>query len=97
METVAQPEQDFDKEISTRTEIVVKLQQELLDLRFRRNASVPFVARLSAEILVEIFCQIVHSHSQLLLRSYRNPFKWTVVSHVCRWWRSVALDLPWLW
>ncbi|RDB16622.1 hypothetical protein Hypma_002869 [Hypsizygus marmoreus] len=56
--------------------------------------SLSIISRLPPEILAHVFKFIADS-SVALVRS--GKLRWIVVSHVCRRWRSVALECPSLW
>lgn len=72
-------------------------------LRTRRNVLVP-IARLPFEILAHIFALVA---SESVPRPYTTlhashtgasgSLGWIVVTHVCRQWRAVAMNSPWLW
>lgn len=64
--------------------------RHVLDLYFQANA-LTAACCLPAEILVEIFM------SADLARSTTLPLRWMHVTHVCRYWREVALHAPTLW
>ncbi|CAK5283099.1 unnamed protein product [Mycena citricolor] len=80
--------------------VVEKAQQELDQhirhhfaqisaLQTRRNALAP-ISRLPPEVLSRVFLCLVLSDSYSV--------RWTrEISHVCRQWRAVALEFPWVW
>ncbi|KAL1679156.1 hypothetical protein EV122DRAFT_289859 [Schizophyllum commune] len=56
---------------------------------------IAFVNEIPPEILAEIFV-----HTLPLRVEYAKPDRWyepLVISHVCRYWRDVAINLPTLW
>ncbi|CAL1698645.1 unnamed protein product [Somion occarium] len=59
--------------------------------------SSPRISSLPPELLIEIFL----CHIDLLLKSFHEwdsrPAFWFVVTHVCRYWRDLALACPQLW
>lgn len=55
------------------------------------NSLVP-ISRLPQELLVKIFHQLGNITGRT-----EGSLKWTVVSHVCRYWRESALQHPRLW
>lgn len=61
------------------------------ELRTRRN-SLASIAILPPEILSRVF-----RFASILWQTYKHSTTWTVVTHVCRRWRLVALDHPALW
>ncbi|KAF5325032.1 hypothetical protein D9619_010118 [Psilocybe cf. subviscida] len=68
-------------------EEILALEQRVLELRTRRN-SYTHPCRLPPELLLEIFLFLV------------VPFRieeWHEITHVCRYWRRVALEAPILW
>lgn len=88
----------FDSKIS---EQISQLHREVRTLEICRN-ELPFPNRLPPELLSRIF--LIHSHDQKSgtshtynLRSSRKAVHWICVSHVCTYWRSVALNCPFLW
>ena len=88
-------EASFDEAIATQRQIIRDAHTELLDLLTRRNAEVPFIARLPIETLAEIFILFEHQYRQ---RSFAaRPFGWIIITHICRHWRNVARALPRLW
>ncbi|KDQ51861.1 hypothetical protein JAAARDRAFT_210836 [Jaapia argillacea MUCL 33604] len=81
----------FDKEIENQLEV-------LRDIRTRRNEHAP-ISRLPPEILSRIFviCTSNWDHSSDQLRRQPHRYLWVKVTHVCRRWRTVALDCTSLW
>ena len=68
----------------------------------RRNATLPPISRLPTEILADIFLSFerlcrVHSFESIIYDCQTLPFRWLVITFVCRRWRSVARALPHLW
>ncbi|GBE86683.1 hypothetical protein SCP_0905630 [Sparassis crispa] len=71
------------------------------DLKFRLNMLVP-ICRLPLETLAAIFLEILAEaeEEQNRLHPYyssKRAYSWIKVSHVCRRWRSVALECPRFW
>ncbi|KAF4610965.1 hypothetical protein D9613_006730 [Agrocybe pediades] len=71
-------------------------EQEILALKTRRNTYAP-ISRLPPELLSRIFecyktVQFIPTQFQ-----YSHPLRWIRCTHVCRLWRTVALDSPLLW
>ncbi|KAH6901499.1 hypothetical protein BKA70DRAFT_1522227 [Coprinopsis sp. MPI-PUGE-AT-0042] len=81
---------------------VLALEKEILDIKSQRNQLAP-IARIPLEVLTEIFFECatnlwpMHQRSQHGLNIDLTYTKWTVVSHVCRQWRDVALGCSELW
>ncbi|KAI0047739.1 hypothetical protein FA95DRAFT_1492138, partial [Auriscalpium vulgare] len=82
----------FDQEMAS-VNTVLRL------MRARRNELAPVFA-LPTEIMAEIFAllatvDVPRCYRHLHVRQYR--LGWVNVTHVCRRWRALALDLPRLW
>ncbi|KAF4597903.1 hypothetical protein EYR38_006295 [Pleurotus pulmonarius] len=82
-----------DLEILFDTRISEHLSEVRL-LREQRNAGCSKTRNLPTELLTKIFCILEHSA--------RDPWcdylsEWVGVTHVCRTWRTAALDEPRLW
>ncbi|KAJ3540384.1 hypothetical protein NMY22_g4323 [Coprinellus aureogranulatus] len=74
---------------------ITALEDEARALKNRKNALVP-INRLPHEILSTIF-QTTKSLLKYTYPQPRNRLTWVRVSHVCRYWREVALDAASLW
>ncbi|CDO73332.1 hypothetical protein BN946_scf185008.g95 [Trametes cinnabarina] len=71
----------------------------IIDLKTQLNRLSP-IARLPPEILSEVFALISMHYYEQSWRYQHGPlhvYKWLAVAHVCRAWRSIALDTPRLW
>ena len=78
---------DIDSEIQ-------RLNDLISSLKSRRNSLCP-VSRLPPEVLSEVFQDLVE---QLQSQDrFKVDFKWISVAHVCRLWRSIALQHGRLW
>ncbi|KAA1466514.1 hypothetical protein DENSPDRAFT_39371 [Dentipellis sp. KUC8613] len=60
------------------------------------NENTSLAACLPADILVYIF-EVLRGPLSFWCHSNRPNSSWFLVSHVCRWWRQVALGNPGLW
>lgn len=73
------------------------IDDEIIRLKSLRNALQP-ISRLSPELLEKIFmmrtAKFIDQTRDLALRC---PTRWFAFSHVCRYWRAVALGCPTLW
>ncbi|KAI0055733.1 hypothetical protein BV25DRAFT_1921583 [Artomyces pyxidatus] len=77
------------------TQEIDKVQRYLASLRRLKNSRTPV-----ARIPVEIFCQILSFIKCDPRWPHRNPERppaWVAVTHVCQFWREVALSSPLLW
>ncbi|KAK7051569.1 hypothetical protein VNI00_004548 [Paramarasmius palmivorus] len=70
---------------------IISLETQLQELRAQRNLKVP-MSRLPVEIMTSIFRFCV-SHG----RSEPRGTRWLAFTHVCRSWRSIALNHAPLW
>lgn len=57
----------------------------------------PPIARLSPEILSEIFAMCVAAYVTVDQFRFWHPRYWFAFSHVCQYWRILALSYPMLW
>ncbi|KAJ3501654.1 hypothetical protein NMY22_g18851 [Coprinellus aureogranulatus] len=71
-----------------------ELEREMLALKTCHNAAT-FICRLPVEILSNVFLlvQALDKRSS----GTRRRYTWIWTSHVCRHWRSTAIDCPTLW
>lgn len=72
---------------------------DLLELKSRWNDSLP-IFRLPPEILLEIFETLAACASlapRHCFEDRKNPYTWIRCTHVCRYWRNIALAAPSLW
>lgn len=97
-------EGSIDEEIASLEQVIQDAHAKILKLRARRNARVPFIARLPTENLSHIFILFEQQHRQGSLTTTQRhakpktgPFGWIAITHVCHHWRSVARALPHLW
>ncbi|KAL1947307.1 hypothetical protein VTO73DRAFT_14268 [Trametes versicolor] len=67
---------------------VQAIQDVAIHLRYLRNTKAP-VNRLPSEVLVRVFSYSVSTSP--------NEHDLVNATHVCKWWREVALDYSWLW
>ena len=71
----------------------LKAREEFLRTsKYRRNARVP-VSRLPPETLATIFALLSHS----VYDEKRSYMKWLHITHVCHYWREIALGCSHLW
>ncbi|OBZ73733.1 hypothetical protein A0H81_06123 [Grifola frondosa] len=80
---------------------IAKHSHAIVELKSRLNTFAP-IARLPPELLSEIFVVCAIQYFELQERDiyyYGAPhyYSWIKVSHVCRHWRTVALNAPRLW
>ena len=88
---------DLDQRIRVEEDIIQKSQERILQLKTRRNM-LSTTCRIPLEILEEIFLALVNSYATGYHISYgRCWLRWTVVTAVCRYWRSVSLRTPRMW
>ncbi|KAF4610966.1 hypothetical protein D9613_006731 [Agrocybe pediades] len=75
---------------------IKQYEKEILALKTQRNTYAP-ISRLPPELITRIFecCKEVESMPSRL--QYQKPPRWIRCSHVCRLWRTIALDSPTLW
>ena len=95
-------EASIDKAIASLEQVIQDAHVKIQDLRTQRNATVPSVRRLPTEILAEIFMLFEYQHRQPLFAARKqvvqiHRFGRLVLTHVCRYWRTVARSLPHLW
>ncbi|EIW60853.1 uncharacterized protein TRAVEDRAFT_46091 [Trametes versicolor FP-101664 SS1] len=67
---------------------VQAIQDVVVHLRYLRNTKAP-INRLPSEVLVHVFFHSVSTSP--------NEHDLVNATHVCKWWREVALDYSWLW
>ncbi|KAI0766629.1 hypothetical protein BD413DRAFT_569176 [Trametes elegans] len=76
--------------------------QAIIDLKGRLN-TMTTIARLPPELLSEVFMHVVRDSYDTRQQSYHpyygasRFYAWVEISHVCRSWRSIALNTPRLW
>ncbi|KAK7688964.1 hypothetical protein QCA50_007655 [Cerrena zonata] len=69
---------------------LVKHHRIVAAIQAHRNSFVPTInSILPSEILAEIFLQLVHVYKLQFDKYY-----WMKITHVCRYWRDVALSFP---
>ncbi|KAF9564267.1 hypothetical protein CPC08DRAFT_685438 [Agrocybe pediades] len=75
---------------------IKQYEKEILALKTQRNTYAP-ISRLPPELITRIFecCKEVESMPSRL--QYQKPPRWIPCSHVCRLWRTIALNSPTLW
>ncbi|KAF7790708.1 hypothetical protein EIP86_001664 [Pleurotus ostreatoroseus] len=71
---------------------------EIIHLKTCWNGTLP-IARLPPELLSTIFVAYATSIREDYTLSWRDvqPYLWVQVTHVCRYWRDVAIDCAVLW
>ncbi|KAJ3550066.1 hypothetical protein NM688_g5115 [Phlebia brevispora] len=71
---------------------------EVIALRARHSIATP-IARLPSELLSAIFMIYARSVREEYIYSWKDiqPYSWIRVSHVCRFWREVAISYSALW
>ncbi|KAF5350233.1 hypothetical protein D9758_007815 [Tetrapyrgos nigripes] len=76
---------------------ITQHQNTIRELKFHRNTFAP-INQLPAEILCKIFMLCI-TPNEHYARTYRDSLRWSwiKVSHICQYWRSVALSCPSLW
>ncbi|KAH9936665.1 uncharacterized protein B0H18DRAFT_974966 [Fomitopsis serialis] len=78
---------------------ITRFSNYLVDLKSRLNRLAP-ISELPTEILSEVFlytAAVDGSDAYYSMWSTETPYDWIRVSHVCKHWRSVALNCPALW
>ncbi|KAF9564251.1 hypothetical protein CPC08DRAFT_705425 [Agrocybe pediades] len=70
--------------------------QEILALMTQRNTYAP-ISRLPPELITLIFDWYKKVESISTKFQYSQPLRWTRCTHVCRLWRTIALNSPTLW
>ena len=88
---------DVDRLIKIEEESIKKSQNRILQLKTQRNMLSP-ICRIPQELLGEILVALASSYAA----DYTSPCGrcwpyWTVVTEVCRYWRSVSLRTPRMW
>lgn len=70
----------------------------IVDSLRQQNSRAP-ISRLHPEILAIVFQHVRDAcfADRRLDDSYRQRMDWVAVTHVCNWWRDVALHAPQLW
>ncbi|KAI0369209.1 hypothetical protein BV20DRAFT_968410 [Pilatotrama ljubarskyi] len=71
----------------------------VIELKGCINTMAP-ISRLPPEILSEVFALVAISDYEAQRRNHYGPshaYKWITLTHVCRIWRTVALNTPRLW
>ncbi|KAK7691154.1 hypothetical protein QCA50_006257 [Cerrena zonata] len=74
-----------------------KINEELLAISAKsriRNGLLP-ISKLLPELLAEIF--IVFARNPMRWNPVTGPYSWIAVTHVCSYWREIALNTPRLW
>ncbi|KDQ65020.1 hypothetical protein JAAARDRAFT_28683 [Jaapia argillacea MUCL 33604] len=79
---------EIDEEITKYVETLAMHTEALRVLRSRRNTQAP-IARLPDEILINIFYRRA---SPCIPRWRARGYLWMTITHVCRYWRAVALE-----
>ncbi|KAF8971186.1 hypothetical protein BDZ97DRAFT_1619311, partial [Flammula alnicola] len=72
---------------------------EILQLENKRNALSP-ASSVPPEVLCNIFALVKAENAGDLHPDGAFEFsalEWVRVTHVCKWWRDVALNASWLW
>ncbi|KAF8971187.1 hypothetical protein BDZ97DRAFT_2071437 [Flammula alnicola] len=72
---------------------------EILQLKHIQNALSP-ASSIPPEVLCDIFTFVKAANTGKLHPDEMfgpRALEWVRVTHVCRWWRDVALDASWLW
>ncbi|KAI0054801.1 hypothetical protein BV25DRAFT_1843410 [Artomyces pyxidatus] len=77
------------------TQEIADSRRRLASLRRMRNSRVP-IARIPVEVLTHIF-SFVKCHPRWPHIDSARPPAWVAVTHVCHFWREVALSSPLLW
>jgi hypothetical protein len=80
------------------THRIAELEEDLLELKVFHNSLTPAVL-LPPEVLCRIFSfhRGQHKAEELAHRRSKGSTSWIGITHVCRRWRDVAIDLPSLW
>lgn len=75
------------------------LKEHIRAIHSQRNILATINARLPREVLCEIFlCLARHVWASYEEKRYgRSPYRWLVVTFVCRYWRDLAQNLAELW
>lgn len=78
---------------------IAALNRQLLEAKSRRNQTVASIYGLPPEILSGIFklSQLTYDHVSFYDLGGSKPWRWYVVTHVCRHFRSIALADSSLW
>ncbi|GJE96966.1 hypothetical protein PsYK624_131760 [Phanerochaete sordida] len=84
-------ELELEEAIASRNQRIETLHLEVCDLKTQRNAVAARISRLPVETLAQIFKELQTTERE------KHPFRWIVVTHVSRHWRSVALGSANLW
>ena len=69
--------------------------KKVLSSLFVRRTRLSLVSHIPPELLARIFSFIASNEPPMV--DSRQKLGWIKVSHVCSWWRRVALDTPLLW
>ncbi|KAF8156146.1 hypothetical protein BJ912DRAFT_1012910 [Pholiota molesta] len=106
-EAMAKHDAFIDEAVAKHTASMRALDLSILALKTQRNTFSPIIRRLSPEILYKIFYFVRDNNSEIFIgedggrpMGELNPLTWVNmvnVTHVSRYWRSVAIDWPSLW
>jgi hypothetical protein len=77
---------------------ILRYEEAVRELKSRRNLLAP-ISRLPAEILcaVFMFCSVPEPLTPASFGSVDTRWRWIIVTHTSRLWRSIALSCPALW
>ncbi|KIP04119.1 hypothetical protein PHLGIDRAFT_207646 [Phlebiopsis gigantea 11061_1 CR5-6] len=95
--TLAEDERAIDAAIATRELLNQRTGVELLQLRRRRNNTIPNILRLPPEIVAEILTLFARDAQRADNPNRTSRLQWIQITHVCARWRSIARSLPKLW
>ncbi|PSR72217.1 hypothetical protein PHLCEN_2v11924 [Hermanssonia centrifuga] len=86
--------------------VLEQYHRDVAELRQRLNAFSLINQRLPPELLAEIFVHYIAETSPSGLETYapdarppdyKKPYEWVQITHICHFWRDVALLSPRLW
>lgn len=80
---------ELETSISEHTKIII-------DMKHRLN-QLTLIARLPPEVLTEVLVHFVSAESKISRYDNHRPYAWLRITHVCRYWRDVALSSPRVW
>ncbi|KAI9453528.1 hypothetical protein BJY52DRAFT_834031 [Lactarius psammicola] len=89
----ANPREHLRQAIDTE---IKSLEESIRALKLRRNALTP-ISSLPTEVITAIFSLLRLPVASPLGGKPDHNLAWLRVTHVCRQWREIALDLPLLW